>query len=312
MMNTMGMVSVATCQFPVSREIGANLACVRRQMRLAKQRGANVAHFPEGALSGYAGTDFESFAGFPWDELRRAVSEVLECARRLEIWVVLGSSHRLSDDHKPHNSLYVIDPSGRAVERYDKMFCSGGADGRSGDLAHYSPGSHFSVWTINGVRCGALICYDYRFPELYREYRRRGVDLMFHSFHAANAPAERIARMRDAIGADLMPLNRAATYTYPGITMPAAMTAAAACNHMWISCPNSSAPQSCWPAFAVRADGITAGRLRRNRAGVLVTRVDTDQKLYDSTAAWRDRAIAGVFHSGTLVDDPRSDDRTAI
>jgi deaminated glutathione amidase len=94
--------------------------------------------------------------------------------------------------------------------------------------------------------------------------------------------------------------------------MPAVMTAAAACNHVWISCPNSSAPESCWPAFLMRADGIVAGRLRRNVAGVLISTVDTERELYDSTAAWRDRAIAGTLHSGTPVDDPRSRDRTTI
>ena len=76
--------------------------------------------------------------------------------------------------------------------------------------------------------------------------------------------------------------------------MPAAMTAAAACNHVWISCPNSSAPQSCWPAFFVRADGITTGRLRRNVPGMLISAVDTGQDLYDSTAAWRERAMTGT------------------
>jgi hypothetical protein len=95
--------------------------------------------------------------------------------------------------------------------------------------------------------------------------------------------------------------------------MPAAMTAAAACNHLWISCPNSSARESLWPGFFVRADGITTGRLRRHTAGVLVSTVDTAQDLYDSTAAWRDRAMSGVLHSGTVAsDDPRSMDRTSL
>jgi deaminated glutathione amidase len=307
----MGVVSVATCQFPVGADIRANLGYVRRQMRAASRRGADVAHFPEAALSGYAGTDFDSFAGFDWDELSRATSAVLACAREAGIWVVLGSAHRLGSGHKPHNCLYIIDSSGQIVDRYDKMFCGGGPDGRSGDLAHYSPGGHFSVWTVNGVRCGALICYDYRFPELYRWYKKQGVDLVFHSFHAARAPAERMAEAEKVIGPEFVPLNVAPTYTYPGITMPAAMTAEAAFNHVWISCPNSSAPQSCWPAFCVRADGVTVGRLRRNRPGILLTTVDTGQDLYDSTAAWRYRAMAGVFHSGTLVSDPRSEDRTA-
>ena len=94
--------------------------------------------------------------------------------------------------------------------------------------------------------------------------------------------------------------------------MPAAMTAAAASRHLWISCPNTAAPESCWASFFVRADGVTTGRLRRNVAGVLLSTVDSTEDLYDSTAPWRDRAMEGILHSGTVVTDPRSDDRTAI
>lgn len=61
--------------------------------------------------------------------------------------VVLGSAHRLSGAHKPHNSLYVLSDAGKIVERCDKRFCSGPVDEQSGDLAHYSPGNHFTVST---------------------------------------------------------------------------------------------------------------------------------------------------------------------
>lgn len=291
---------VATCQFPVSGDIARNARYVRSQMRTARARSAVVAHFPEGALSGYAGVDFPSFAGFDWRGLRRAMQSVMGLARRLGLWVVLGSAHPLSGGNKPHNSLYVIDAGGELVERYDKRFCSGDASGRTGDLAHYAPGDHASVFTIDGVRCGGLICYDYRFPELYRDYVGRGVQLVFHSYHAARMDSvEQVG-----IGEDVRHLNRAGTY--PGITMPAVMTAEAAANHVWISCPNSSARESCWGSFVVRADGVTCGRLPRNRAGVLVSTVDTGAELYDSTAIWRHRAMSGVLHSGALVDDPRS------
>jgi predicted amidohydrolase len=308
----MPTVTVATCQFPVSTDIFRNLGFIKRQLRTASRRGADVAHFPEGALSGYAGTDFESFAGFDWAALRSATVDLLGLAGEIGLWAVVGSAHRLTGVNKPHNCLYVLGSDGSVVERYDKRFCGGDESGLTGDLAHYSPGDHFSTWTINGVRCGALICYDYRFPELYREYRRLGVDLMFHSFHAANSPADAMAARGAHIGLRFAGLNRAATFTYPGITMPASMTAAAAANHMWVSCPNSSAPESCWPAFMVRADGISVGRLRRNVPGVLVTTVDTEAELYDSTRAWRDRAIAGELHSGTVPVDPRSAVRTTI
>jgi predicted amidohydrolase len=242
--------------------------------------------------------------------LEGCVQRVLDLARESRIWVLLGSAHRLTAPHKPHNSLYVINDRGEIVDRDDKMFCAGDRSGDAGELAHYSPGSHFSVFSIRGVRCGALICHEYRYPELYREYKRRGVQLMFHSFHAGNIPPERFRAMQDAVGDGNRRLNRGATL--PGITMPATMIAEAANNHVWISCPNSSARESCWPSFFVRPDGVVTGRLRRNTAGVLISEMDTDEEIYDSTAAWRDRAMSGILHSGTLVRDARSERRARL
>ncbi len=303
-------LTVATCQFPISSNIRSNLRYVLRQIRAAKDRGAHVAHFPEACLSGYAGTDFASFEGFDWSLLEECTRRVLDLARELRIWIVLGSAHRLTAPYKPHNSLYVVDDCGEILDRYDKMFCAGDRSEETGDLAHYSPGDHFSVFTIKDVRCGALICHDYRYPELYREYKRRGVQLMFHSYHAGNIPPEHFRAMREAVGDGNQRLNPGATI--PGITMPATMVAEAANNHVWISCPNSSARESCWPSFFVRPDGVVTGRLRRHTAGVLVSEVDTDEEIYDSTVAWRDRTMNGILHSGTLVRDKRSEERAGL
>lgn len=201
----------------------------------------------------------------------------------------------------------AIDADGCLADRYDKRFCSGDPDGTTGDLAHYTPGDHSTVFTVREVRCGALICNDHRYPELYRDYRRQDVQLVLHSYHAGHMPPGKIAAIRAEIGEDVLRLNPGGTY--PGITMPATMTAQAAANHVWISCPNTSARDSCWGAFFVRADGVTTGRLPRNRTGVLLSTVDTDEPLYESTAVWRGRAMAGILNSGTTVDDPRSAER---
>lgn len=210
-------------------------------------------------------------------------------ARSLKLWVVLGSSHRLTGRHAPHNSLYVIDDRGRLVSRYDKLFCTGG------DLKHYSPGSKFVTFRIKGVRCGLLICYDVRFPELYRQYLRRGVQVMFHSFH--NAGLKRRAFLNHNIW---------------GTIMPPTLQAHAACNHMWVSANNSSHAESCWGSLFIRPDGVVLRQLPRDRAGVLISAADTRLKLYDAPRPWRKRAMNGIFHSGTQVRDPRSDSRRTL
>ncbi len=302
------ILNVATCQFPMSAQIESNRQFVAKQMRQAKQKGADVAHFPECALSGYA--DVVDYKKLDWQELESATRAVLALARELGIWVILGSVHRLSGKHKPHNSLYIINDRGEIQDRYDKRFCFGKVDDPEGELIHYTPGDHSCVIEIAGVRCGTLICHEYRYPELYRELKRQGVELVFHSYYTGNFSRKILREMRQQVGGKFHPLNPGKTL--PEITMPAGMHARAADNYMWISCSNTSARESSWPNFVVRPDGVIVGRLRRNVAGVLITKIDTVAEYYNSTGPWRMRAMNGQLHSGTLVKDKRSSERTSL
>lgn len=302
------ILNVATCQFPMSSQIESNRCFVIKQTRQAKQRGADVVHFPECALSGYA--DVVDYRNLDWKELETATQSILALARELDIWVILGSSHQLSANNKPHNCLYIVNNQGKIVDRYGKMFCAGRSDNPEGELAYYSPGDHFCVFEIAGIRCGASICHEYRYPELYREYKRRDVTLMFHSFHAGNYSQKKLREMQQQVGRKFHRFNPGKTL--PEITMPAGMHARAADNSMWISCSNTSAPESSWASFVVRPDGVIVGGLRKNVAGVLLTKIDTATQYYDATGPWRNRAMNGQYHSGTLVKDKRSSKRTSL
>jgi predicted amidohydrolase len=290
----MAQLVAATCQFPVVGEIRKNRDRMVRMMRDARAAGAHVAHFCECSLGGYAGKEFASFDGYDWDLHRACVRDILHAAGKIGIWAIVGGNHRLIGAHKPHNSLYIVNSRGRLVDRYDKMFCTG-ADQNSGDLKHYSPGSHFSVFNIRGITCAALICFDFRFQELYRELYRRGVKVVFNSFHnGASKPAE---------------LKKSNIW---GTIVPATLQTYAANNGMWISASNTSRKASCWPGFFVQPDGVITGRLVNNRAGMLLSKIETGRKFYDPSAPWRDRAMRGIYHSGTLVRDRRSSDRLGI
>lgn len=62
----------------------------------------------------------------------------------------------------------------------------------------------------------------------------------------------------------------------------------------------------------VRPDGVITGRLEIEQKGLLLTAIDPTEEFYDSTKPWRARAMDGILHSGTLVDDPRSRDRKSF
>lgn len=288
----MKSLAVATCQFSVEARIDHNRRWVLRQIDEAARSGADVVHFSECALSGYAGVDIPDIAALDWDALRQATRDVLAAARRRRVWVLLGSTHYLDEQHKPHNCVYVIDARGEIVDRYDKRFCTGVCGPQTTlDLIHYSPGDRYVTFRVKGFVGGVAICYDYRFPELYRGYKQRGVDVIFQSFHNA----------RKSVVAD-------PRYNIWKTIVPATMMCRAAENHFWVSANNSTARPSKWGSFTVRPDGAVTGRLAVHRPGVLLTSVVRDKTLMDAPGPWRESAMNGVLHSGQLVDHPRSRD----
>ena len=292
----MKSLRVATCQFSVEGRIEHNRRWVLKQIDEAAARQADVVHFSECALSGYAGVDLPGIAELDWDRLVAATHDVMAAAKEHCIWVLLGSTHRLDDKHKPHNCVYVINPKGQIVDRYDKRFCTGAAGKKpTFDLCHYSPGDRYVTFQVKGITCGVAICYDYRFPELFRGYKQLGVQVLFQSFHNA----------RKTVAVD-------PKYNIWKTIVPATMQCRAAENHFWVSANNSTARPSCWGSFAVRPDGLITGRLTTHRAGVLITEMTLDPACFDAPSLWRLNAMTGQLHSGHVIDHPRSRDVTSV
>ncbi|NND07217.1 MAG: carbon-nitrogen hydrolase family protein [Saprospiraceae bacterium] len=277
-----GELKIAASQFPVSANIDSNAIWIRQHMREAAEAGCDVIHFPECALAGYAGVDHETLNGFDWHSLRAQTQTILELAKELNLWVILGSAHPLSDGYKPHNCLYVINTKGEIIDRYDKRFCT------SGDLDHYTPGDHFVQFSINGVRCGLLICYDVRFPELYRAYRKNEVQVVFQSFYNARQKPGSI---------------------HPTI-MPITAQARAATNGFYMSLTNSSAKHS-WPCHFITPDGLINGKLDSDVPSLLISKINTNDKFYDASRRYRMDAMSGKLNSGQVIEDERSSNRTS-
>ena len=285
----MANLILATCQFPVNKKCEQNLLYATRQIKLAKAKGAHLVHFSESCLSGYLGAEIKSRRHVNWDLVTSCMREVMALAKKHCVWIVIGCNHRLSNKHKPHNSLYVIDDQGRIVNRYDKMFCCG-RNANEDDLRHYSPGESFVTFKVRNVKCGLLICHDFRYPELFRRYKRLGVELMLVSFHNA--------------GMNIAQYDKYIVY------VTATLQSAAASNYFTISANNSSTKYA-WPSFVVNAEGLIVTKTRPHRPAVLINIIDTKEKLYDGSPC-RDRCMKGILHSGTLVRDPRSRNRKSL
>ncbi|MFT5682836.1 MAG: putative amidohydrolase [Myxococcota bacterium] len=276
-----GRLPVATCQFSVSHHIHRNLSAMLSQINTAAGSGARLVHFPEAALSGYLARDRDSWEGFDWEQLLTASQQLCAAAARHRVWLVFGSAHRLSGDRPPHNSAFIIDDEGRLVSRYDKRFCT------TNDLHFYTPGDHRVTFEVDGVRCGVAICFDIRFPELYRDYRAAGVDLILQSNYDA----------------------RGKERTHFRHIMRQTMQTRAATNFTWMSATNSSAHYQSYPSVFIQPDGRIISRLRDHRPGVMVNLVDLQADLHDAAGPHRARALNGAPGNGVPFFDRRSLDR---
>lgn len=274
-----GVLKIAVCQFAVGRQIRRNCRNISEFLHKARKGGADIVHFSECALSGYVGTDFPNFEHYDWDLLKEETEKIMSLAAKLRLWVVLGSTHGLTEPNRPHNSLYLIGPDGRIRDRYDKRFCT------PGDLKRLTPGNRFVNFTINGVKCSLLICFDLRFPELYRALYRQKVDCILQSFYNARqkGPSVHTQIMRQT------------------------MQCRAATNHFWVSMSNSSGYYSPYPSCFIQPDGRIVRQLRMNRPGMMVCKVDSGRKFYDPMAGFREMATSGKLNNGReSVKDPRS------
>jgi len=269
-------------QFTVGRSVKRNSLAICEFMPKAKKAKADIVHFSECALSGYVGTDFPNFKGYDWGLLKEETEKIMALAAKLKLWVVLGSTHSLTGPNKPYNSLYLIGPDGKIVDRYDKRFCT------PGDLRRLTPGNRFVNFTINGVKCSLLICFDLRFPELYRELYKQGVNCIFQSFYNARQKGPSV-------------------HTH---IMRQTMQCRAATNHIWVSMSGYYSP---YPSCFIQPDGKIAHQLRANRPGLMVNAVDLSRKFYDPMAGFRDMAISGKLNNARqAVNDPRSRKRTNL
>lgn len=117
-------LTLATAHSHVTSDARANGRQIRALMHQARAAGARIVHFTEGAASGYAKPQIRDWQAVDWQLLQEELEAMAALARELALWVVLGSNHRLTPPHRPHNGLYVITDKGQLAGRYDKRLCS--------------------------------------------------------------------------------------------------------------------------------------------------------------------------------------------
>jgi predicted amidohydrolase len=172
------VLRVGAVQLNATADRSANLASADRLVREAAARGARLVVLPEKWPLLGSGAQLQAGAEAIDGP---AVSWARACARELELELVAGSFTEQAPDGQRHNTSLHISPSGeiRAIYRKIHMFdvTINGLEYRESE--YEEAGDEIVVSrTDSGVELGMTICYDLRFPELYRILTLRGARVL--------------------------------------------------------------------------------------------------------------------------------------
>jgi predicted amidohydrolase len=158
----------------------ANIDAASRLIGEAKAVGADYVQTPE-MTNILAANRAQLFATVVEEKSDPALAAFRELARRHAIHLHIGSLAVKHTDDRASNRGFLIDPQGEIVARYDKihMFDVDLGNGESyRESNNYAPGESAVVADLPWGRLGITICYDVRFPALYRALAEAGATML--------------------------------------------------------------------------------------------------------------------------------------
>jgi len=178
----MSMPGIAAIQMNSGDDVAANLDAAEALLREAAAGGARLAVLPE---------NFPFMGKRERDKLAHAEDDgsgpiqdrIARLARELDLWVIAGTVPIRADSERVYAACCVYDSDGARVARYDKIHLYDidvpGNGERYRESTSIAPGKlHPVVVDTPAGRVGLSVCYDVRFPELYRALSQAGAEIL--------------------------------------------------------------------------------------------------------------------------------------
>jgi len=174
------MGKVAAIQMTSSHIVADNLAAAGELLREAKDLGCDIACLPEN-FSFIGLRDADKLQVAEPDREGPVQSFLSDTARKLKMWILGGTIViRGDNERRVANASLLIDAAGKRVARYDKIHLFDvtipGRDEQYRESTHVTPGRDLVVADTPVGKLGLSVCYDMRFPELYRELVSKGAE----------------------------------------------------------------------------------------------------------------------------------------
>ena len=172
--------NVACVQNCATNDLDANLHKVAALIRSAKDAGASLIVLPEFFCNLEPGDGNYYEAGYTAED-HPALARMRTLAAELASWLVLGSIPVRAAAPKVFNRCFVVDPHGAVTATYDKihLFDVAIKDGQNYRESNaVAAGEQAVVTALPWGKLGLSICYDVRFPHLYRQLAQAGADFI--------------------------------------------------------------------------------------------------------------------------------------
>lgn len=167
---------LAVCQIRTELSPEETMAKAGRMVRGAAENGAQVVCLPEMFSCPYSKEFFKKYAH---RDHAGYVAAMSGWARECGI-VLVGGSIPENENGRTYNTCFVFDRTGAVIAKHRKvhLFDVDVPGVRFRESATFTPGSEVTVFDTEYGRMGAAVCYDVRFPELFRAMAVRGAELI--------------------------------------------------------------------------------------------------------------------------------------
>lgn len=174
-------MKISLLQLNSTSDMQANIALVGDMVVTAAGQGAQLITTPENTfLMEQPGAERVLFT----QTQHPGVNAAMRWAQQHRVWLLIGSVHVLPDDgkgNKTYNRALLISPEGAVITLYDKihLFDVEVGDGQIyRESAKILPGGKATVVPVGEATLGLTICYDVRFPQLYRALAKAGANVL--------------------------------------------------------------------------------------------------------------------------------------
>jgi omega-amidase len=168
----MRKITLSAIQFDIKLgDLKGNLERASTLIEKAARRGSEIMVLPEMWTLGF---DYDAMSKLPPSYLKDTLDLLSDLAVKSRSYIISGTLPEGSED-RVYNTAFVIDPAGEVVGKYRKVHLFDGM----GEKDFFAAGWQEGFCETHLAKLGIAVCYDIRFPELFRQNALHGAEIIF-------------------------------------------------------------------------------------------------------------------------------------